>query len=150
MNNHAKKQILIIEDDPIFLEMLKLRLEINDYDVIATEDGINGLALAKTKIPDLIIMDLELPQGDDGENFDNMRMDQSGGHKICRMIKFDKTLKDIPVLILTCSDEESDISLSKKCGADAYLLKTKEMGKILETIQRLLKKSRMKIIKLGV
>jgi two-component system phosphate regulon response regulator PhoB len=118
-----EKRILIIEDNIDFLNVLKARLEMNGYQTISENNGLIGLQTAKREIPDLILLDLMLPEMD--------------GHKICRIIKFDQKLKHIPVIILTSRDTDADTESAKKCRADAFVLKTINFKILLEIIKEI-------------
>jgi len=63
------------------------------------------------------------------------------GHKLCRMIKFNRELKEIPVAMFTSRDTEEDAELAQRCGANAFILKTTHFDIILETVKRLIQKS---------
>ena len=104
--------------------MLKLRLESSGYQVTAMEDGLTGLNTIKKEKPDIVILDIMLPALD--------------GDKVCRMVKFDKNLYTIPVIILTSRDTDETADLAKKCGADAFLLKTTKAPIILDVIEKLI------------
>ncbi len=112
-----KKRILVVEDEPEILEILRLRLESERFEVLAAPDGIEGLRLAFEAGPDLLILDLLLPG--------------IKGPEICRRVKSGERTKEIPVIILSASDGDGE-----KAGADAYVAKPydwKELrGKIRE------------------
>jgi len=126
MISTSKKLILIIEDNAGFSMLVKARLEMNGYEVITTQNGLEGLSETRRKKPDLILLDLMLPGMD--------------GHRICRMIKFDQKLKDIPVIILTSRDTVEDAELARKFRADAYIIKTTKSEIMLSVVKKLLKK----------
>ncbi len=121
-----KKKILVVDDELEFLEMLSMRLEANDYQVVTSLDGQEALDKARKEKPDLIILDLMLPKID--------------GYKVCRMLKFDEEYKNIPVILFTARTQESDIQLGREAGADAYLTKPFEPDILLAKIAGLLKK----------
>ena len=135
------KKILIIEDEIAFANMLKIRLELNGYKASIAQDGLKGFELAKEIVPDLILLDLSLPEMTPTDEFNQIQLDKNMGHKVCCMIKFDKTLSHIPVLILTCSDMDKDAVLANKCGADAYILKTTSTEIVLNIIKKLINQS---------
>jgi DNA-binding response OmpR family regulator len=141
IDDTSKKNILIIEDEISFANMLKIRLELNGYKATIAQDGLKGFELAKDIIPDLILLDLSLPEMTPPEELAQTHLDKNMGHKVCRMIKFDKALSHIPVLILTCSDTDKDAVLANKCGADAYVLKTTNMEIVLDIIRKLINES---------
>ncbi|MEJ2627812.1 MAG: response regulator [bacterium] len=121
------KKILIIEDNEAVAKLLCRYLEKNGYQVKWVPNGLQGFNETRKIHPDLIILDLLLPDMD--------------GHKVCHMIKSDRVLEKIPVTILTSRDTEEDAELAKKCGADAFVVKTTRLPILLDVIRRLLKKS---------
>lgn len=120
----AKKRILIVDDEAQMVEMLKMRLEASDYDVIQALDGQAGLEAAKKEKPDLIILDLMLPKID--------------GFKVCRMLKFDEKYKTIPIIMFTARAQEADKKIGEEVGADAYITKPFEPQILLGKIKELL------------
>jgi DNA-binding response OmpR family regulator len=126
------KKILIIEDNVDFLSVLNERLERNGYQTISENNGLAGLITAKKEIPDLILLDLMLPEMD--------------GHVVCRMIKFDQKLKHVPVVILTSRDTDADAEMAKKCKADAFVLKTVKFEILLEIIKKIFEGISIKIL----
>ena len=118
------KKILIIDDNESVCSMLKRLFEQRGFQIFIANDGLLGVHIARQKKPDLIILDLMLPGMD--------------GHKVCRMIKFDQQLKNIPVVIFTSRNTERDAALAKKCGADDFVVKAKGTDKILATVEKLL------------
>lgn len=128
MSDSLHKRLLIIEDNPTYREMLKIRLEFNGYETIIAGDGLEGLNAVRREKPDLVILDLMLPLLD--------------GHKVCRLIKFDKRFQTTPVIILTSRDLDEDAKLAKNCGGDAFIVKTKRSEFILDVINRLLEEKK--------
>ena len=120
----AKLKILLVEDEPDFRHVLRLRLEANGYEVLEAEDGAQGLDLARNQSPALIILDIMLPKMD--------------GFKVARLLKFDEKYRRIPVLMLTARIQPQDQETGKTVGCDAYLTKPVKPEALLETITRLL------------
>jgi len=120
-----RKKILVVDDEPALVEMTKMRLESNDYDVITAYDGQEALDKAKKENPDLIILDLMLPKMD--------------GHKVCGLLKSDIRYSRIPIIIFTAKVQEEDRKLSQEMGADGYLLKPFDPKVLLEKVKELLK-----------
>jgi DNA-binding response OmpR family regulator len=118
------QKILMIEDEPAFIRIFKRRLEYEGYRVVIAQNGLDGLAIARTEMPDLIILDIMLPGLD--------------GHKVCRMIKSDNNLRSIPVAMLTSRDLDADADMAKKCGANAFIVKTTHIDVVIDIIKRLL------------
>ena len=121
----AKKRVLIVDDEADLVEMVALRLESSDFEVIKAYDGQVGLDLARAEKPDLIILDLMLPKID--------------GYKVCRMIKFDEKYKNIPIILFTAKAQDQDKELGKEVRADAYITKPFEAEVLLAKINQLLK-----------
>jgi two-component system alkaline phosphatase synthesis response regulator PhoP len=118
-----KKRILLVDDETELAEMVKLRLEANNYEVSTAYDGKEGLDLARREKPDLIILDLMLPKID--------------GYKVCRMLKFDEKYKKIPIILFTSRGQEDDKATGLEVGADAYITKPFEPQVLLEKIREL-------------
>jgi two-component system alkaline phosphatase synthesis response regulator PhoP len=127
MKASTQKRILVIENNPDFRKTLKMRLESSGYSTLLAENGLAGLNMVRKENPDLIITDIMLPGLD--------------GHKVCRMIKFDRKLAHIPVIVLTSRDLDQDAELAKQCGADAFILKTTKPPIVMEVIQKLLEEA---------
>ncbi|MFC1568903.1 response regulator [bacterium] len=117
-------RILVIEDNLAYQEFLRKQLEAHGYEIILAKDGLEGLELARAEKPDLIILDLMLPQ--------------VNGHAVTHMLKLDRNCQQIPIMMLTCRNLEEDAELAHKGGANIFLLKSTPTEKILSEIKRLL------------
>ncbi len=115
------KKILICEDSQALSELLEEALKARGYHVVIADNGNDALTKARSEMPDLILLDLMLPQID--------------GLRICRMLKFDEKYKQIPIAIFTAKAEESDEKLGYQVGADAYIPKTIGPEKLLKRIE---------------
>lgn len=124
MIEQAKKRILLVDDEPDLLSMVKLRLEANGYEVITASDGNTAYEKAKSETPDLIILDLMLPGID--------------GYQVCRLLKFDERYRSIPIIMLTALSQKEDKEWGQKVGADYYLTKPFEPNELLDKIKELL------------
>ncbi|MEW6101251.1 MAG: response regulator [Candidatus Omnitrophota bacterium] len=118
------KKILIVDDETQLVELIKMRLEANGYEVISASDGEEGLMRSHTDKPDLIILDLMLPKID--------------GYKVCRMLKFDAKYKHIPIILFTARAQHDVAEMSKEVGADAYIAKPFDPPALLEKIKELI------------
>lgn len=123
----AKNKILIIEDEEAIANMVRARLEANDYEVIVAVDGREGLDRARKEKPDLILLDLMLPKID--------------GYKVCAMLKGDKRYNKIPIIMFTARAQDSDKTLGEELGADAYITKPFDAQTLLAKIKELLEKT---------
>ncbi len=104
-----KKRILLIEDDADISALIKLQAEMLGYKLHAEVDGLNGYRAVEREKPDIVILDIMLP----GQN----------GFDVCRKIKSNPDLKNIPVIILSAKGEELDVVLGLELGADDYVAK---------------------------
>lgn len=104
-----KNKILLIEDEEDIAALIKLQAEMSGFKLLVEVDGVNGLRAIKRERPDLIVLDLMLP----GMN----------GLDVCRKIKGDPELRDIPVIMLSAKSEEIDVILGLELGADDYVTK---------------------------
>ena len=117
-------KVLLIEDDPNALEMLRYRFKKASYDVVEARDGDAGLIQSLHR-PDLIILDVRLPKID--------------GWELCRMIKNEPRTRGIPILMLTGCSQPIQEAYGKACGADAYMTKPWDSRQLMSTARRLIK-----------
>jgi CheY-like chemotaxis protein len=120
-------RILIIEDNEPNREMLSRRLKRRGYEVLVAVDGEAGIALARTRAPDLILMAIVLPVMD--------------GWEATRRLKADGLLKHIPVIALTAHPMASDREKAIKSGCDDYDTKPIELTRLLAKMITLLLRS---------
>ena len=125
MDIESQSKILIIEDNDTYRKMMSMRLQSSGFHILLAEDGLQGLDMIRKWVPDLVVLDLMLPLMD--------------GHKICRLTKSDKKTRHIPIVILTSRDLDEDADMAKKCGADAFIVKTTRSEIIIDVVNRLLK-----------
>jgi CheY-like chemotaxis protein len=103
------KKILIVEDDEFLLQMYSTKLELEGFKVLEAMNGLQGLKTAQKEKPDLILLDLNLPE--------------MSGFEVLSNLKRDEETKDIKVLILTNYSQKEDIDRCLELGADDYLIK---------------------------
>jgi two-component system alkaline phosphatase synthesis response regulator PhoP len=125
------KKILIVDDDPDLVETVTMILESNNYDVIAAYGGIEGLQKAKSENPDLIILDVMMPDKD--------------GYTVCKELKADPELSKIPVLLLTAVVSHIPTTrytrqMGLETEADDYIDKPIEPGALVKRIEALLER----------
>lgn len=120
-----KKKILLADDEQVLVEMVKMRLEANDYDVITAADGQEALDKARKEKPDLLILDLMLPKMD--------------GFKVCALLKADARFAKIPVLMFTARAQEIDKKMGEEVGANGYITKPFVAETLLAKIKELIK-----------
>ena len=122
--NSMPKKILIIEDEPALIKNLEMALK-SDYEVSAAVNGQEGLRKAKGETPDLILLDVMLPDTD--------------GIEILKKLKADKKTDDIPVIVLTNLSDKETVSKILAAGGKEYLVKADwNINDIVEKIKSLL------------
>ena len=117
----AKKRILAVDDSGILLRSVKAALE-NTYEVMVANSGMMAIKQAKKKLPDLILLDYEMPEWD--------------GRKTLEEIRKDEELKDIPVVFLTAVREREHIAAVLKLRPSGYLLKPIEPQILIDSIEK--------------
>ena len=109
METEDRYKILIVEDDDFLLKMYAAKLELENFKTLTAVTGTQGLKLAQKERPDLILLDLNLPEMD--------------GFQILKALKDDQETKDIPVLVLTNYAQKENIDRCLELGAVDYLIK---------------------------
>jgi len=118
-------KILAVDDEGDFLFMITMLLKANGYEVITACDGREGLTKAKNERPDLIILDVMMPEID--------------GFEVCKLLKSDEQYSGILIIICTAMAQTADLETSNKVGADAYISKPFDHKILLSKIEKLLK-----------
>jgi DNA-binding response OmpR family regulator len=119
------KTILLIEDDANLAELVKIRLEEHDYQIVIVPDGFEMLKILRKTKPDLIILDVMLPRID--------------GYKLCRLLKNYEPYKNIPIIIFTALTGKGSKAMAKDMGAETYIAKPFDSKKLISEIDRILK-----------
>lgn len=117
-----RKTILVVEDSPTQMQSVKLALQAKGYHVITAETGEEGLEKARQELPELVVLDVILP----GKN----------GFQVCRDLKTSPETKEMPVILLTSKDQESDRFWGIRQGADEYLTKPCTESDLLASVAR--------------
>ena len=120
-------KILVIDDDEAINELLKINLELFGYPVITAKNGIEGFALVKQEMPDLVILDVMMPEVD--------------GFTVAKRIRENPETKNIPILMLTALSMVQDKVKGFDIGVDDYLVKPFEMEELRVRVRALLKRS---------
>ncbi len=118
------KVILIVEDDPKSLVLIRDLLQVSGYSTIEATDGQQGVELAKASKPDLILMDVQMPVMD--------------GLEATRILKADATTSNIPVLALTSYAMKGDEERILEAGCDGYLAKPYNIQELLKEVAKYL------------
>lgn len=126
-NENNKIKVLLIEDDPTLIEMYQLKFKESGFDFKVCNRGAEGLAASKKDKPDVILLDVILPEMD--------------GFAILTELKKDAKTKSVPVLLLTNLGQESDIKKGKQLGAVDYLVKANfTPAEVVDKIKKLINK----------
>ena len=126
----ALKKILVIEDETDILEVIEYNLKREGYKVFCVGDGEEGVELARSLAPELILLDLMLPGLD--------------GIEVCRTLKGDSVTGDIPIIMVTAKGEESDIVLGLGVGADDYITKPFSPRELTARVKAVLRRGPLK------
>lgn len=110
MNNEKKKYILIAEDEPMYGKILKNKLEKEGFIVIVTQDGNKALIAAHEQKPDIVLLDIMMPN--------------KNGFQVLTEMKQDNNLKNITTIVLSNLGQEEDINKMMNLGANDYLVKS--------------------------
>ena len=117
--------ILIVDDNPTNVEILRARLAASRYAIITAPDGEAGLRMAREHLPDLVLLDIMMP-----------RMD---GIAVCRHIKSDPALPFMPVILVTAKAESKDIVAGLEAGGDEYLTKPVDQRALVSRVKSMLR-----------
>jgi len=123
-NGALQKKVLIVEDNELNMKLFHDLLEAHGYRTLQTRDGLEALKLARDHQPDLILMDIQLPE--------------VSGLEITKWIKEDDRLRSIPVIAVTAFAMKGDEEKIRKGGCEAYIAKPISVQKFLETVGRFL------------
>ena len=123
MTNSSKYRILVVDDDEDIVQTIRGNLELDGYEVLTALDGRSCLEIARTQRPNLIILDLNLPDID--------------GIKACQIMRREF---DFPIIMLTARDGLSDKVLGLECGADDYIVKPFNFLELSARIKSILKR----------
>ncbi len=119
--------ILVIDDDELVSRTLQRALKMYDYQVSVAHSGAEGLHLARRHRPDLVVLDIMMPGTD--------------GYQVCRQVRGDPLLKDVPILFLTAKSKDEDKIEGFQAGADDYLSKPFNMQELQLRIKAILRRT---------
>ena len=118
------KTVLVVEDNDLNMKLFHDLLEAHGYNIIQTKDGMDALRLARQHRPDLILMDIQLPE--------------VSGLEVTKWIKEDDSLKSIPVVAVTAFAMKGDEEKIREGGCEAYIAKPISVTNFLQTVERFL------------
>ncbi len=120
----GKRKVLVVDDEIEFLELLRLRLEANNYDVVTALDGDDAVAKVKKEKPDAVLLDILMPGMD--------------GLEVLRRIRQEDN--KLPVFMLTAFSSKERVKLANEFNASGFILKTSDLQKEIANITRALEK----------
>lgn len=120
-----KKKILVVDDEPDFLKLIKIRLEASGYDVVTVTDGKTALEKIKTENPSAVLLDILMPELDGLEVLKRIRQEN----------------KDLPVFIITAFSNEERFRMANKLNASGFIVKTSDLKDEIEHIDGVLRMS---------
>ena len=118
------QKILVVDDDPTIIKLLDSILASQGFVVLAARDGLDAMVQVKDHKPDLIVLDIMMPE--------------INGYDVCRNLKFDSPYKDIPIILLTSRDQEIDPRIGQMIGID-YMHKPVDRAVLLAKVKQALK-----------
>lgn len=123
----AEEKILVVDDEENIMELIKFNLETNGYKVITADNGVDAVRLAKSEVPELVLLDLMLPKMD--------------GNDVCKEIRKDSSISTMPIIMLTAKSEEIDKILGLELGADDYITKPFSVRELLSRVKAVLRRT---------
>ncbi len=117
-------RVLVVDDDPVIQNLLRVNFEMEGYEVIVAADGVEGLERVRSDNPDIVVCDIMMP-----------RMD---GLTVARELKADPGTAAIPILLLSAKAQEADVQAGVEAGADDYVTKPFDPLNLLERVAALL------------
>lgn len=117
-----QKTVLIVEDNELNMKLFHDLLEAHGYSTIQTRDGLEALKIARERRPDLILMDIQLPE--------------VSGLEVTKWLKDDDELRKIPVIAVTAFAMKGDEERIREGGCEDYIAKPISVARFLETVQR--------------
>lgn len=127
----SKEKILVVDDEKDIVELLQYNLEKEGYKISTVFSGEQCLENVKTELPDLILLDLMLPEID--------------GLDVCKFLKNNSQTSHIPIIMLTAKGEETDIVLGLELGADDYITKPFKVRELLARVKAVLRRTKNNI-----
>jgi adenylate cyclase len=118
-------RILIADDQPMNVDILQTRLAVHGYEILTAADGEEALEVARTQLPDLILLDIMMPKTD--------------GLEVCRLLKGDAALPFMPIIMVTAKADTKDIVAGLEMGADEYLTKPVDQAALVARVKSMLR-----------
>ena len=121
-----KNRILLVDDEPDIVETAAFMLQLHDYSVTTASCGVEGIQKAEEERPDLILLDIMMPDMD--------------GYDVCMKLNENEGTKHIPIVVLTAKGESEAAMKCRDLGADDYVVKPFDLSTLLSKLERFLDK----------
>jgi DNA-binding response OmpR family regulator len=121
-------KVLVIDDDPVIVELLRVNFEIEGFDVVSAADGREGFERAQADRPDVVLSDIMMPRFD--------------GLQLLSRLKTDPTTKALPVILLSAKAQNAEVQQGLDMGADDYVTKPFDPFELIDRVNAVLAKSR--------
>jgi two-component system phosphate regulon response regulator PhoB len=122
----AKHKIMVVDDEPSIVKLVKISLELANFEVIEAFSGTEALEKVRDVVPALFLLDIMMP----GLN----------GYDVCKRLKADERTKHVPVVMLTAKGQKGDAEEGLKAGADDYIIKPFDPFELNEQVTEILRK----------
>ena len=127
-----KKTILVVDDEKNIRDLLVFNLQNEGYDTLEAEDGLQAVDIALKENPDLILLDVMLPKLD--------------GKSVCKKLRYSLNMSNIPILMISAKDTETDKIVGLEIGADDYITKPFQIREVIARVKANLRKSELNAI----
>lgn len=117
-------KILIVDDEPEIVDMLQMILDMRGYETMGAYNGVDGIFLTSVNAPDLMIVDMMLPDIE--------------GPEICRQVRANPKTTHLPIVVVSARTAQTEVERALKAGANAYMTKPVNLPKLFEELKRLL------------
>lgn len=124
--NENKKRILIVDDDPEIIESVRYALQNEGYEVSIARDGNQGLAMAETQTPDLLILDMMMPKRSGFLVLEKIRRGES---------------QEIPIIMITANEGSRHKAYAEMLGVNDYIRKPFAMDRLIDAVNRLIQRA---------
>jgi CheY-like chemotaxis protein len=116
-------RVLAVDDDPTILRLLQVNLEMEGHEVLTAEDGQSALAVIRAERPEVVLLDVMMPEMD--------------GFQVCEAVRADPDIADTPIVFVSARAQQADLDRGFASGADGYITKPFDPVDLVETIERL-------------
>ncbi len=117
-------KVLLVEDDPVILRLLEVNFDLEGYDVVLAHDGAEGIELARSERPDIVISDIMMPK--------------VSGLELVAALKGDSATAGIPIILLSAKAQSGDLKAGMEVGADDYVTKPFEPLDLVDRVRALI------------